>query len=91
MCKIMENMRINISFKTIDKWRDSEKLAEHIFDRMKNRGIYTHQIAEAIKRGAKRLRADGSIVAEFRWFKVFYREFRVENIRKIYPITVIEV
>ena len=45
---------------------------------------------EAVQKGAKKIRQDQSIVAEFRWFKVIYREFRFNNIRKIYPITVLD-
>ena len=87
----MENLRINIAFRNTKKWKDSGKRSEHIFDRMKSRGIYKSQIAEAVQRGAKRFRQDGSIISDFRWFRVVYREFRVDDIRKIYPITVMEL
>ncbi len=84
----MISTKVNVSFRNIKKWSDSKKRAEHVFDRMISRGIGIEQIKEAIKKGAKRLRKDGSIVTEFRWFKVIYREFKVNEIRKIYPITV---
>jgi hypothetical protein len=57
---------------------------------MRLRGITTENIKEAVQKGPKKIRADNSIVAEFRWFKVIYREFRVGEIRKIYPITVMD-
>lgn len=87
----MNNIRLNISFKNINKWKDSEKRSEHVFDRMQSRGIGREQIIEAVRQGSKKIREDGSIVAEFRWFKVVYREFRVDSTIKIYPITVFEV
>ncbi len=83
-------LKINIAFKSVSTWKDASRRAEHIFDRMKLRGIGLEQIREAVQKGAKHLREDGSIVAEFRWFKVIYREFRInEQLKKIYPITVI--
>lgn len=84
-------VKINVSFRKIPKWKDSERRADHVFDRMKLRGIGVDQIKEAVKKGAKRLREDGSVVCDFRWFRVVYREFRIEQIQKIYPITVMEV
>ncbi len=84
-------IRINIQFKNIKKWGDSEKRVDHIFDRMQLRGIGNDQIREAIQKGARTIRNDGSIIAVYKWFKVVYREFRMDDIRKIYPITVMEV
>lgn len=82
---------MDVGFRTIKEWKDSERRAEHVLDRMISRGIGGSQIKEAIKRGAKRIRENGSIIAEFRWFKVVYRELRTKDTRKIYPLTVIEV
>ena len=54
-------------------------------------GQYWHKkCLRLTKKGAKKIRKDGSIIAEFRWFKVIYREFKVKDIRKIYPITVMD-
>ncbi len=83
-------LKINTSFRNLRAWKDSERRSEHIFERMKQRGIGVEQIKEAVKKGAKKLNADGTIMAEFRWFKVVYREFRINETKKIYPITVIE-
>ena len=58
---------------------------------MKLRGIGIDQIREAIQKGAKKIRKDNSIVTEYRWFKVIYREIQYKEIRKIYQITVMEV
>lgn len=87
----MNNIKLNISFRDLRGWQDSERRSEHILDRMQLRGIGREQIIEAIRKGAKHIRNDGSIISEFRWFKIVYREFRIKNIKKIYPITVIEV
>jgi len=84
-------IKINVAFRSLTKWRDSMKRTEHIFDRMKLRGIGIEQIRDAVKKGPKKIRKDGSIIAEYRWFKVIYREFQFKEIRKIYPITVMEV
>ena len=82
---------VNISFRKMHGWHDSEKRAEHVFERMRLRGIGVTQIKEAIRKGAKHLRKDGTIVCAFRWFAVIYREFPLdENTKKIYPITVME-
>ena len=86
----MNNIKLNVAFRNISKWKDSEKRSDHVFDRMQLRGIGRENILDAVTKGAKKIRKDGSIIAEFRWFKVVYREFRINNIRKIYPITVIE-
>ena len=51
------------------------------------RGISIANIKEAIQKGPKKFREDKSIVAELGWFKVIYREFRVNEIRKIYRKT----
>ncbi|VVB81325.1 Uncharacterised protein [uncultured archaeon] len=81
---------IDVSFRNLEKWKDSEKRSEHVFDRMQLRGIGTEQIKEAVQKGAKQIRPDGSVISEYRWFKVVYRELRMENTKKIYPITVME-
>ena len=86
----MSEINVNIAFRNIQQHTDTLKGSDHIFDRMKMRGIKKDNIREAIQKGAKRIREDESIIAEFRWFKVIYREFLVGNIRKIYPITVID-
>jgi len=86
----MADIQINIAFKNVQHHKDTQKRSDHVFDRMKMRGITKDNIKEAVQKGAKRLREDRSIIAEFRWFKVIYREFQVNNIRKIYPITVID-
>jgi len=83
-------IEVNVKYKSIKKWKDSIKRVEHIVDRMQLRGIFESQIEEAVQKGAKRLREDGSLIAEYRWFKVIYRQFQLENVRKIYPITVME-
>ena len=82
---------VNINFRNIQEWKNSNKRVEHIIDRMQLRGIFTRQIKEAVQKGSKHLRKDGCIVVAYRWFKVIYREFIIQNIKKIYPITVIEV
>ncbi len=84
----MTEIKVNIAFRNIKQHQDTFKRAEHVFERMKMRGITLENIKEAVQKGAKRIRSDQSIIAEFRWFRVIYREFRRENIRKIYPITV---
>jgi len=82
---------INVNFKSINDFKDSTKRTEHVFDRMKLRGIFTEQIEEAVRKGPKKLRSDGSIVTNYKWFRVVYREFMINNVKKIYPITVISV
>ena len=84
---------VNIEFKKLPsrKWIDTPKRAEHVSERLGMRGIGVDNIKEAIQRGTKKLRSDGSIVAEFRWYKVVYREFQIKGFKKIYPITVIEI
>ena len=81
---------MNVAFRNAQQHKDTLKRSDHVFDRMKIRGITKDNIKEAVQKGAKRRREDQSIIAEFRWFKVIYREFQVGNIRKIYPITVID-
>ena len=83
-------IKINVAFRNLKMWKDSEKRSEHVFDRMKERAVTVDNIKEAVSKGAKRVRADKSIIAEFRWLKVAYREFIVNDTKKIYPITVIE-
>ena len=85
------DIKLNIAFRNLKVYNDSERREQHIFDRMQLRGIGKEQMKEAIQKGAKIRREDGSLIAEFRWFKVIYREFVVDNLRKVYPITVIEV
>lgn len=82
---------VNANYGNILGWKDSEKRAEHVLNRMKLRGIGDREIKQAIHIGAKQIREDKSIVAEYRWYKVVYREYVLENIRKIYPITVIQL
>lgn len=86
----MPEIKVDIKFtqKQLAGWRDTEKRVWHVFDRMKIRGIGTEQIKEAVSKGAKTLERDGRITAIFRWYKVVYREFRLKDTRKIYPITV---
>lgn len=86
----MSEIKINVAFRNMHYFRDSDKRVEHVFDRMKLRGITIDNIKEAVQKGAKKIRDDKSIVAEFRWFRVIYREIAYDNIRKIYPITVID-
>ena len=86
----MAEIKVDIAFRNMQQHKDTLKRSDHIFDRMKMRGITKGNIKEAVQKGAKRIREDRSIIAEFRWFKVIYREFSVGNIRKIYPITVID-
>ena len=83
-------LKVNVAFRNLRMWQDSEKRSEHVFDRMKERAVTVDNIKEAITKGAKRIRADKSIIAEFRWLKIAYREFIVNNTKKIYPITVME-
>jgi len=85
------DIKLNIAFRNIKEWKDSEKRSEHVFDRMKERGIGREQIIDAVKKGAKTIRRDGSIIAVYRWYSVAYREFVIDNVKKIYPITVMEV
>lgn len=84
-------MIININFKNIKYFKDSTKRTEHILDSMRRRGIFIQQIKEAVRKGPKRLRNDGSIVTDFRWFRIIYREFIIKDVKKIYPITVINI
>jgi len=83
-------IRININYKGIKGHKDSEKREEHILDRMALRGIGIENIKEAVQKGPKRIREDKSVIAEFGWFKVIYREFKIGEIRKVYPITVMD-
>ncbi|MBS3155185.1 DUF4258 domain-containing protein [Candidatus Woesearchaeota archaeon] len=85
------DIKLNIAFRNIKGLKDSDKRSDHILDRMQLRGIGREQIIEAIQKGSKCIRNDGSIISEYRWFKVIYREFAVENVKKIYPITVMEI
>ena len=89
----MPEIRVNTIFtgKSFGTWKDSQQRSEHLLNRMKSRGIGIRQIKETVNKGAKTLRSDGSLVAEYRWLKVAYREFRLQEIRKIYPITIVEV
>lgn len=85
------NIKINVAFRNIKDWKDSDERSEHVFDRMKERGIGKIQITDAVKKGAKKLRKDGSIISVYRWYAVVYREFVINEVKKIYPITVMEV
>ncbi|MEK6861161.1 MAG: hypothetical protein AABY07_04255 [Nanoarchaeota archaeon] len=86
----MAEIKVNVAFRNIQQHKDAIKRSDHVFDRMRMRGITKDNIKEAVQKGAKRIREDRSIIAEFRWFKVVYREFQIGEIRKIYPITVID-
>ncbi len=83
-------IKVNLRFRNIKHHEDSKKREDHVIDRMALRGISVQNIKEAIQKGPKKFREDKSIIAEFGWFKVVYREFRINEIRKIYPITVLE-
>lgn len=86
----MPELKVNVKFaqKQVGKWKDTRGRVEHVFDRMRIRGIGLNEIIEAVQKGAKKLEADGRIIALHRWYIVVYREFRLDNIRKVYPITV---
>lgn len=86
----MPEIKVDVKFtqKPFDRWKETEKRAEHVFDRMRIRGVGIGEIKEAVQRGAKKLEADGRINVVYKWYKVVYREFRLNGIRKIYPITV---
>ena len=86
----MNEIQVNIAMRPIPYFRDSAWRSDHIFNRMQMRGITTDHIKEAVQKGLKCIRQDRSIIAEYRWFKIVYREFWLHNIRKIYPITVLE-
>jgi len=85
------NIKVNIYFRSVRPFKDSKKRSEHLIDRMRLRGIGIDQIKEAVKKGAKNIREDGSVISEFRWFRIVYRELRLGDIKKIYPITVMGV
>lgn len=87
----MVELVININFKSMPKWKDYRKRSEHVSQRMVDRGIGINQIKEAVTRGAKKLMPDRTIHAEYKWYKVVYREFMLKDTKKIYPITVIEL
>lgn len=82
---------VNANYRNISEWKDSERRAEHVLDRMKLRGIGDREIKQAVQMGAKQIRDDKSIVAEYRWYKIIYREYVLQDTRKIYPITVIQL
>lgn len=84
----MAEIKINIKFSNIKRYKNSEKKEEHIIDRMAGRGISFNDIKEAVQKGPKNIKEDKSIFTEFKWFKVIYRGYKLNNIRKIYPITV---
>ena len=87
----MAELVVDINFKSMPKWKDSKKRSGHVSQRMVDRGIGISQIKEAVTRGAKKLMPDMTIHAEYKWYKVVYREFRLKNTKKVYPITVIEL
>ncbi len=86
----MSEIKINIAFKNIEQHGDTQRRSDHIFERMKLRGINKDNIKEAVQKGPKIIREDKTIIAEYRWFKVIYREYQIGSIRKIYPITVLD-
>ena len=83
-------LKINIAFRNMKDCKDTRNRSEHVLGRMALRGIGKDQIIDAVIKGAKKIRNDGSIISEYRWFKIIYREYRIRKIRKIYPITVME-
>ncbi len=83
-------IKVNVAFRNLKMWHDSEKRSEHVFERMRERAVSVDNIKEAVAKGAKQVRSDKSIIAEFRWLKVVYREFILKNTKKVYPITVME-
>ena len=87
----MVEIRVNVEYKRLPekRWGDSDKRSPHVIDRMQLRGIGIVNVKDAVQYGAKKIRDDGSIVAEYRWYKVIYREFNLETYKKIYPITVL--
>lgn len=86
----MSILKVNVKFTEISAkgWKETENRAEHVFDRMKIRGIGVNEIKEAVQKGARHIEKDGKITAVFRWYKVIYREFKMGDAKKIYPITV---
>lgn len=88
----MSTVKVNIKFTQVPVkgWKETMKRAQHIFDRMRLRGVSISEIKDAVQKGAKMLRKDGSIISAYRWLKVVYREFKFKNAKKIYPITVHE-
>ena len=87
----MVELVININFKSAPRWKDSKNRSEHVSERMIDRGIGISQIKEAVTRGAKKLMPDRTIHAEYKWYKVVYREVMLKDTKKVYPITVIEL
>lgn len=85
------DLKINVAFRNVKEKKDTKKRSEHVLDRMALRGIGKDHIKDAVTKGAKKIRKDGSIISEYRWFRIIYREYRIESVRKIYPITVMEV
>lgn len=85
------DIKLNVAFRNMRELKDSKIRSDHVLDRMALRGIGKEQIIDAVMKGAKKLRSDGSIISEYRWFRIIYREYRVKKIKKIYPITVMEV
>lgn len=87
----MNTIKVNVAYANINQRKDSLSRSEHVFERMRLRGIDVNNIKDAVRMGAKNVRKDGSIVSYFRWFKIIYREYKIEGMQKIYPITVIEL
>ena len=87
----MRTIRVNVEYKTIPakKWQDSPNRSDHVIDRMQRRGIGVQNIKDAVLYGSKTLRNDGCVMAEYRWYKIVYREFNLESFKKIYPITIL--
>ncbi len=85
----MAEIRVNTEYKCSPRWKDSERRSVHLMDRMELRGIGVLNIKDAVRYGAKRLREDGCVVAEYRWYRVVYREIDLPSYKKIYPITVL--
>lgn len=87
------NIIVDVQFANLMKkrWYDTLKRVGHLADRMRLRGISIDNIKEAVQKGSKKLQKDGTILAEFRWYKIVYREFDMKDFKKVYPVTVIEV
>ncbi|MGB3479882.1 MAG: hypothetical protein WBB67_12065 [bacterium] len=86
------DISINIRFakKPLKCWKETDKRVKHLFSRMQERGITVEEIKEAVQKGIKTLKKNGTVVAEHRWYRVIYRQFTIGKEKKIYPITVIE-
>ena len=67
------------------------KRCKHAIERMWLRGISMKDIANAIQKGQKRKQIKSGLVESFySYYSVIYDEYiyNLENLRKIYPVTV---